>query len=278
MKKIMGDLLKIDFLKMVSEAYQKNEFVHLDDEVKHEETVVAEANELEKAVFSVKCKNENTLDVILEEIENTKLRNDLSEKNKEEILLDLHIQQIKVHSDIQTLATMFWGLINNRLPGANKEWDSLGVRKNWSIVGFNINSKETAKSLASDSERCLIDQNDILVLKILNQFYFENQLLVKPTYPVDENEVVVGEMNNFEKVLFNILHFNRLKLSQITEKIKTGESFCLHEVEIVTSLSEVMEKMLWSNLNYRFKQEIGKELGIRQDFRVVSYLKNHKLN
>ncbi len=274
MNDLFSALRENEMFKIANEIYLKNEFFLNQENVKEKEKVVGKATKLEKTFFTAKKKLIHQAKMLQEKILELKSRPDLSEKEKEEELIKMALENIKLESGIGLFDNLFWKLIDFRLPKACKNWDSMGIRENWQIVGFDINSEEAVNSVVNRSEKCLIDQNDFIVTRLLNQFYFNNQVHFAPDESLNENEMVLGELNAFEKVAYNLVQHNRIKVYQYSEKMKTGEHIDINEVELFNRLAESYDNILWASVHYRFSDKRGQlnnAIGIRKNWKVVAF-------
>ncbi len=105
---------------------------------------------------------------------------------------------------------------------------------------------------------------------------FKNTLIeeisnVKPkdfidvTREIAENEIVIGEMNNFEKAL------RTLHLKKVDEASKNpGEnSFYFKKKE-----SNALSDLLWSNIQRRIKEaRVYDEIGIRKGYKIIGIIR-----
>lgn len=279
MNEFMSALNEMSFLKLANEILEKREFCNLNEEVGEKEKVIDQANDLEKSFYTARDKLIDEIEKsnkILAEHEN---RPDLSEAQKNELIELSILEKIKLKAGIDLLNKFFWSSINYRLPLANKNWDSLGIRKNWQIVGFDVNNEEAVNSVTNKAEKCIIAQSDVIVTNLLNEVYFKSKIIIEPDEPLTENETVIGELNAYEKCIFNVFHINRIKLNEIASKMKTGEHINIQEAELFSRLGDIYDKMLWTSLFFRFIGKTGNfnnKLGIRKNWKVVSFHEDKK--
>lgn len=279
MSDLFSALKENEIFKIANEIYLKKEFKGIDDPVEEKEKVVGEANDLEKTFFTAKYKLIHLIQMTHEKVLELKSQPDLSEQEKEEEFVKIALEQIKFKSGIDIFDRLFWKFIEYRLPNSCRNWDSMGIREKWQIVGFDVNNKETMRSVANRAEKCLLDQEDLIVTKLLNQFYFNEEFPFNPESPLNENEMVLGELNAFEKVAYNLVHFNRIKVHEYSEKIKTGEHVDFNEVELFNRLAETYDNIFWVSVHYRFGDKRGNfnnGIGVRKNWKVVAFRKEEE--
>ncbi len=265
---------QVSFLNLVNEIFSSKNFVKIDEaEVGQKEKIVGQANDYEKAIYSAR---ENLITEIRkkgEELKELKTRPDLSEieKKSEQDLIEIEVNRLD--SNIKTLGKMFYGAINDRLVEERTAWDTLEIRNDWNIVGFDLSSEEDLESAASPVEKCFLDQKKVVVTRLINEFYFNNQLLIEPDEDLNENDLVLGEANSYEKCIYNLSKLHQGKINHIAEKMKNGESINIKETEICNRLYEVYDKMFWVSVMERHLDNLSRfnnTLAIKKNWKIVA--------
>ncbi len=274
MKDLMNAFKEISFLTLVNKILETKNFCNLTEQVGEKEKVVGQASDLEKSIYTAKDKLIDKFNEISKKMTENNNCSDLCEAEKKRLYDISVIEKIKLEAGISSLNKLFWGLINYRLPIAYKNWDSFGIRTNWQIVGFDINNEEASKLTNDPAEKCIIAQNEVVVLSLLNEIYLKNQTIIEPNELLTENETVVGELNSFEKCIFIIFHLNQIKILEVSQKMKSGEHVDIHHVDVLKRLGQTYNNMLWTSLHYRYNQKLGSfynMLGIRKGWQVVVF-------
>lgn len=279
MENILKAQKNVYFLDLVNEILIKKEFAtpSSKDEIGRKEKVVGIATDYEKAIYTAKTQIADKMTKITEEIQFEKVRPDISSEEKEKNISKFNQKLIRENINLRVLKEMFWASISSRLIDDYNDWDSFGIRKDWQIVGFDEKQNEK-KEEASFLEKILISQNDSLFLGLLNQTYIkchQEGKMYSPDESLTENETVVGEANEVEKILYNLLVLNHRKKHEIEELLKQGEDEdeCLYYLNVNEQVDNIANLILRLNFLNRFKDlsRCFSAFGLRKNWKIVFF-------